>query len=330
MRGVKVNTNSTIKSSSAFLQNFPQLTTNFSNDTSRQLATCFPPYCDTEIQNLAAILKIAGLGVSLASCLGAVSSAGTLTPLIIPCTGYVVSIATFLMGDETWLGLKGLEAGFSANDGLECLGGKILSCVSNILYVGSELLDKYDEISNKEKSYDIMSAFNDLYAGNSSGIVQLGNGTPPVLPPKYECIPGGSMHWEPCLLEGARECQPDYTYGPCLCNNGTTLCEYCGDGHCNKLQGENSITCPSDCPPVCGNGICEKGEKDTCPSDCPPCELGRCYSLCLNNLIKCYDYCCNINDPMSSLSCMKNCDHAFYNCPSYTDPETCTCVNYYK
>jgi hypothetical protein len=326
-RGVKVNTNSTMKNSSAFLQNFSQLTTNLSNDTSRQLATCFPG-CNTPTKTLAAILKIAGLGISLSSCLGAaLSSAGTLTPLIIPCSGLVVSTATFLMGDESWLGLQGLEAGFSANDGFECLGGNIWSCVSYISYVGSELLDKYNEISNKEKSYDIMAAYNALYAGNN-GIVQLGNGTPPVLPPKYECIPGGSMDWVPCLLGGARKCQPDYTYGPCMCNNGTTLCEYCGDGHCNKLQGENSITCPSDCPPICGNGICEKGEKDTCPSDCPPCELGRCYSLCLNNLNKCYDYCYNINDPMSSLRCMQKCDNAFYNCPSYTDPETCACTNY--
>jgi len=328
MRGVKVNTNSTMKSSSAFLQNFSQLTTNLSNDTSRQLATCFP-VCDTYIKTLSEMLKIAGLGVSLGSCLGpALFSAGTLTPLIIPCTGFVVSTATFLMGNEAWLGLQGLEAGFSANDGFECLGGNIWSCVSNILYVGSELLDKYDEVSNKEKSYDIMAAYKALYAGNSSGILQLGNGTPPVLPPKYECIPGGSMHWEPCLLGGARKCQPDYTYGPCMCNNGTTLCEYCGDGRCNKLQGENSITCPSDCPPICGNGICEKGEKDTCPSDCPPCDLGRCYNLCLNNLNKCYDYCYNINDPISSLRCMNQCDKAFYNCPSYTDPETCACINY--
>jgi hypothetical protein len=326
MRGIKVNTNSTMEHSSAFLQNFSQLTTNLSNDTSRQLATCFPPYCDTEIQNLAAILKIAGLGVSAASCLGAaLSSAGILTPLIIPCTGYLVSTATFLMGDEAWLGLQGLEAGFSANDGFECLGGKILSCVSYILYVGSKLLDKYDEVSNKEKSYDIMAAYKALYAGNSSGIVQLGNGTPPVLPPKYECIPGGSMDWVPCLLGGARKCQPDYTYGPCMCNNGTTLCEYCGDGRCNKLQGENSITCPSDCPPICGNGICEKGENyDSCPSDCLLCDSNSCMYICLGIWAKCIDYCSQFQDD-SFVECIELCGEIYENCPSKTNIDTCAC-----
>jgi hypothetical protein len=208
----------------------------------------------------------------------------------------------------------------------------MLNCINSIIYVGAELLDSYNKLNNEE-SRGIEIASTTLAMGNN-GIVQYGNGTPPVLPPKYECIPGGSMHWEPCLLGGARECQPDYTYGPCMCNNGTTLCEYCGDGRCNKLQGENSITCPSDCPPICGNGICEKGEKDTCPSDCPPCKLNRCYYLCLNDLNKCYDYCNKIYDPINQtilvLQCMNQCDKAYFNCPSYTDPETCTCVNYYK
>jgi len=324
MRGVKVNTNSTVKSSSAFLQNFSQLTTNLSNDTSSQLATYFP-VCNTPTKNLAEMLKIVGLGVSLGSCLGpALFSAGTLTPLIIPCTGFVVSTATFLMGNEAWLSLQGLEAGFSANDGFECLGGNIWSCVSYISYVGSELLDTYDQISNKEKSYDIMAAYNALYAGNSSGIVQLGNGTPPILPPKYECIPGGSMDWEPCLLGGARKCQPDYTYGPCMCNNGTTLCEYCGDGHCNKLQGENSITCPSDCPHVCGNGICEKGENyDSCPSDCPLCDSNSCMYICLGIWAKCLDYCSQFQD--DSCECTEQCGEIYENCPSETNIDTCTC-----
>ena len=45
----------------------------------------------------------------------------------------------------------------------------------------------------------------------------------------------------------------------------------CGDGVCEFSMGETSRSCPEDCGstgPVCGNGICEKGETRTCPKDC--------------------------------------------------------------
>jgi hypothetical protein len=45
----------------------------------------------------------------------------------------------------------------------------------------------------------------------------------------------------------------------------------CGNGTCEA--GENSETCPGDCPVdpgTCGNGTCDAGETSgTCPSDCP-------------------------------------------------------------
>ncbi|MCH8854052.1 MAG: hypothetical protein IID41_15590, partial [Planctomycetes bacterium] len=46
----------------------------------------------------------------------------------------------------------------------------------------------------------------------------------------------------------------------------------CGDGICDPSAGEDCSTCPSDCPPVCGDGTCECGEDcKTCPADCTSC-----------------------------------------------------------
>lgn len=46
---------------------------------------------------------------------------------------------------------------------------------------------------------------------------------------------------------------------------------YCGDGVCEVSRGESNATCPGDCPPTAGNGVCEPGENSmNCPGDCPP------------------------------------------------------------
>lgn len=45
----------------------------------------------------------------------------------------------------------------------------------------------------------------------------------------------------------------------------------CNDGVCEVSRGESHATCPGDCPPEAGNGICEPGENSqNCPGDCPP------------------------------------------------------------
>jgi hypothetical protein len=45
----------------------------------------------------------------------------------------------------------------------------------------------------------------------------------------------------------------------------------CNDGVCEVSRGESNATCPGDCPPEAGNGICEAGENSqNCPGDCPP------------------------------------------------------------
>ena len=45
---------------------------------------------------------------------------------------------------------------------------------------------------------------------------------------------------------------------------------YCGDGVCEVSRGESNATCPGDCPPTAGNGVCDPGENSSnCPGDCP-------------------------------------------------------------
>jgi hypothetical protein len=45
----------------------------------------------------------------------------------------------------------------------------------------------------------------------------------------------------------------------------------CNDGVCEVSRGESNATCPGDCPPEAGNGICEAGENSqNCPGDCLP------------------------------------------------------------
>lgn len=45
----------------------------------------------------------------------------------------------------------------------------------------------------------------------------------------------------------------------------------CNDGVCEVSRGESNATCPGDCPPLAGNGVCDAGENSmNCPGDCPP------------------------------------------------------------
>jgi hypothetical protein len=44
---------------------------------------------------------------------------------------------------------------------------------------------------------------------------------------------------------------------------------YCGDGVCEVSRGERYASCPGDCPPRCGDAVCQPGENTlNCPGDC--------------------------------------------------------------
>jgi hypothetical protein len=57
---------------------------------------------------------------------------------------------------------------------------------------------------------------------------------------------------------------------PSLWPNSPPLPEpYPGDGVCEVSRGENHANAPSDCGPLCGNGVCDAGEDtQSCPGDC--------------------------------------------------------------
>ncbi|MBU1239157.1 hypothetical protein KKF84_17305 [Myxococcota bacterium] len=69
-------------------------------------------------------------------------------------------------------------------------------------------------------------------------------------------------------------CSPTTTCEAVVNDTQNWLCEVpavCGDGTCDA--GEDSTSCPADCPvvPVCGDGTCDAGEDSTsCPEDCVP------------------------------------------------------------
>lgn len=57
---------------------------------------------------------------------------------------------------------------------------------------------------------------------------------------------------------------------PSLWPNSPPLPEpYPGDGVCEVSRGENHANAPTDCGPLCGNGVCDTGEDtQSCPGDC--------------------------------------------------------------
>lgn len=57
---------------------------------------------------------------------------------------------------------------------------------------------------------------------------------------------------------------------PSLWPNSPPLAEpYVGDGVCEVSRGESNSNAPSDCGPLCGNGVCDPGEDtQNCPGDC--------------------------------------------------------------
>jgi hypothetical protein len=207
-KGVSVNANIAAK--------------NANREVSSALAMTCLPNCGSDTKTLSELLKVSGLLIGAGSC--AYFSTVSLGAAALPCFGTLVSHASFVMGDEAWLGLQALDHGFMAMDGFECFGDPV-SCLSFILGAGAEILDAYSgELNDNGASIQIArDAFSN--PGQPSGVVQPGGGLPSVPSGEYECTPGGAMHYEPCIPDGVRTCQGSYTWGPCMCgDNFDHLC----------------------------------------------------------------------------------------------------------
>jgi hypothetical protein len=198
--------------------------------------TCFPA-CGTEIKNLAELLKIAGLGISLGSC--GIATTISFGAAAIPCTGVIITTASLITDPPSWLeDLPGVA------DVIGCGTGEPWDCVSVMLDMGGRTMNLLDQ---DIAHYSDLVTTAGVFLSNpdqQSGVVQEGGGLP-ALPETYQCTPGGSMSYLPCYPEGVRECQNNYTWGPC---SG----EVCGDDICSA--GEDASNCPADCsmsPPPC-------------------------------------------------------------------------------
>jgi hypothetical protein len=203
--------------------------------------TCFPR-CDSDTKNLAELLKLSGVLLSYGTC--TMATAGT---MFIPCAGFVIGAASFVAGDEAWLGIQTLDNGFLLYDSYKCFKSYALdvgSCTSAYLNMSGKIMDV---CSNELNDYKASTTFaNSFLVDNNqpSGIVQQGGGLPTVPSGKYECTPGGSMHYLPCFPDGVRECQSNYTWGTCSSSTMCTSFIYSGWSACqsNNVQTRTIIT----------------------------------------------------------------------------------------
>lgn len=70
------------------------------------------------------------------------------------------------------------------------------------------------------------------------------------------------------------------------------LC-HCGDGACETLRGETTLTCPVDCGQACGDGFCAANEDGSlCYADCGSCGNGLCENLEVARMDCCEDCGC--------------------------------------
>jgi len=61
------------------------------------------------------------------------------------------------------------------------------------------------------------------------------------------------------VLEPGEQCDDGNTTGGDGCSATCKIESFCGDGLCQR--GEDALSCPEDCLPVCGNGVLEPGEQ---------------------------------------------------------------------
>ena len=246
--------------------------------------TCFPA-CDSDAKNLAELLRIAGLGLSLGGC--AVATTISFGAAALPCAGLIVATATTVIDSDVWLENLGYAGEIFAHaDAFQCGLGDASACVSTALEVGARTLDIADAVTT---NYDDTITTANVFVtdpATPAGVAQDGDlPACTVATVDYECTDGTYM---PCYPEGVKECGADCHWGSCNY-------ETCGDGACDgTFAGETYTNCPADCDaPTCGDGVCASGEASSCPSDC---QVDSCCATTNNcpgeTAYECADSCC--------------------------------------
>lgn len=209
-------------------------------------ATCFPA-CESDTANLAALIKLAGLAVSVGGC--GVGIAVSWGALALPCAGVIVSTATLVVGDEIWLGhLEKTSNVLTAIEAFKCTLGDAEGCVGAALEVGGSMVAATDTTLS-DNSTHVTNAnifLQDPNSGSLSGDVV--SGTTPtgcVLSSSYECTEGSFL---PCFTGGTKTCGSDCKWGSCPASSSGDVSTFDGtytggySGSCTTSVGSAPVS----------------------------------------------------------------------------------------
>lgn len=219
-------------------------------------STCFPA-CDSDAANLAALIKLAGLGISVGGC--GVGIAVSWGALALPCAAVIVSTATLAVGDEEWIhNLEKTSEVLTAVEAFKCTLGNAESCVTAVLEVGGTMVASTDTTLEDNSTHvtDANIFLQDPNAGSLSGDVV--SGTTPtgcVLSSSYECTEGSFL---PCFTGGTKTCGSDCKWGACPASSNDDVSTFDGtytggySGSCTAFQISGSVS--GDATLVVSNG----------------------------------------------------------------------------
>ncbi len=207
-------------------------------------ATCFPA-CDSDTANLAQLIKLAALGISVGTC--GIATVTSLGAMALPCASVIVTTASLVIGDETWLNnLEKASAYFAADSLFHCVTGPA-DCVAAVLEVGGSLVAGTDKTIN-DNSDHVTTA--DTFVNDpatTNGEIEAGGSNPTgcVLSSAYECTEGAFL---PCFTGGTKTCGSDCKWGSCPASGSGTVATFDGtyggsySGSCATSQGNAPVS----------------------------------------------------------------------------------------
>lgn len=200
-------------------------------------ATCLPN-CPSKERTQAELLKVAGIGLSMATC--GVAAAASWGAMLLPCSGLVVSSAKMITPEETWLNapLERADKLLGGIDILQCLGGDFTGCISAALARASGERQKAAE---REEAYQtLVQAANDRLMNPEipSGYQEGGQ---PACIDSYACTPGLTLN---CIEGGIKTCLDDCAWGPCPpMKGGACVPPQTGDAACGAAVQDVKAQC---------------------------------------------------------------------------------------